>query len=213
MRLLRRLFALLSTGIAIAAGLLMLIGLLSGEGTLFNTISDALLQIAVIMVAVAVLFGLFNLLSVHGLRLRHRERGWPYSIVLIVSALLVIGLWLAGAEAENRALVENVQISVESALAALLVFTLVFGAYRLMRQRVTWGSLLFIATVLIMLLGTLLPSAAGASGPVALLGQVRAWLLGVPVSAGIRGLLLGIALATVITAVRILVGQERAYRD
>lgn len=207
MQLIRRLLALLSTVIAIGTGLLMLIGLLSDQGTLFNGISDALLQIAVITVSITVLFGLFNLLSVHLVRVRRREGSWPYSIALLAAALLVIGLWLAGAERENRVLLENVQLSVESALAALLVFTLVFGAYRLMRQRVTWGALLFIATVLIMLIAAFLPDRAG------VFAQMRAWLLDVPVSAGVRGLLLGIALATVIAAVRILIGQERSYRE
>jgi hypothetical protein len=42
---------------------------------------------------------------------------------------------------------------------------------------------------------------------------VRDWLLAVPVSAGARGILLGIALATVVTGVRVLIGQDRSYRD
>ena len=34
----------------------------------------------------------------------------------------------------------------------------------------------------------------------------------VPVSAGARGMLLGIALATVVTGLRVLLGQDRSYR-
>jgi hypothetical protein len=37
--------------------------------------------------------------------------------------------------------------------------------------------------------------------------------MAVPVSAGARGILLGIALATVVIGVRALIGQDRSYRD
>lgn len=215
---LSRLLTIFSTALAIGTGLVMLAGLLAGDGIL-NDISDVLLQIAVVTVALTILFGVANLLLVHLTRLRRRERGWPYSIVLIAAAVLVFGLWLTGnlnaatspEAGQNRVALENIQIAVESALAALLVFTLVFGAYRLMRGRVTWSAVLFTLTLLIVLIGALTAQQVG--GVAELINGVRAWLLAVPVSAGARGLLLGIALATVIAAVRILIGQERAYRD
>jgi hypothetical protein len=202
----RRLFALFATVTAIGAAVLMLAGLLSGEG-LLNALSDALLQIAVITAALTVLFGLANLLVVHAVRVRRREAGFLYSLVLIVSAVAVLGVWQFGNDAAQRVLLEDVQRSLESALAALLVFTLVFGAYRLLRRRVTWTNLLFIGVVLLVLAGALVPD------PAHPLSQVRAWVLAVPVSAGARGLLLGIALATLVAAMRIFIGQERSVRD
>lgn len=216
--LLSRLLTIIATALAIGTGLVTLTGLLAGDGIL-NAISDVLLQIAVVTVALTILFGVANLLLVHLTRLRRRERGWPYSIVLVAAAAVVLALWLTGnlnpntsAEAaQNRVVLESTQIAVESALAALLVFTLVFGAYRLMRGRVTWSAILFTLTLLIVLVGALTAQQAG--GVAELVNGARAWLLAVPVSAGARGLLLGIALATVIAAVRILIGQERAYRD
>jgi len=42
---------------------------------------------------------------------------------------------------------------------------------------------------------------------------VRDWLLAVPVSAGARGILLGIALATVVVGIRVLVGQDQSYKE
>ena len=128
-------------------------------------------------------------------------------MVLLVSALVVIILRLIGADEANMAVLEGVQVSVESALAALLLFALVYGAYRLMRQRVTWAGTLFTLVLVIVLLGALPLPEAGA------VAQIRAWLLAVPVSAGARGILLGIALATVVTGIRVLIGQERSYRE
>jgi hypothetical protein len=201
-----RLGAALATAIAVGFGLLTVWGLVAGGGSVFD-ISNLLLQLTVIAVAVTILLGILNLFSVHLRRIAQRQGGWYYSIVLIGSAALVLALWLLGARDTNAMLLETVELSVESALAGLVVFALVFGAYRMMRRRVTWGGILFTVVLLIILIGALpIPQ-------VAVLADVRSWLLAVPVSAGARGILLGIALATVVTAVRVLIGQDRSYRE
>ena len=199
-----RLLSLLSSVIAIGVAIIVLVGLLSGT---FAAPTNLLLQLAVITVAVTILIGIINLLGIHFRRILGRQRGWVYSIVLVLSTLLVLVLWLTDSDAENMALLEGVQVSIESALAGLLLFALVYGAYRLMRQRVTWAAMLFIVALLIILIG------AVPLREVQALAEIRAWLLAVPVSAGARGILLGIALATVVTGVRVLIGQERSYRE
>ena len=76
-----------------------------------------------------------------------------------------------------------------------------------MRRRVTWARVLFTVVLLVILVGALpLPQ-------VEFFRQIRDWLMAVPVSAGARGILLGIALATVVTGVRVLIGQDRSYRE
>lgn len=201
-----RLLSLLSSVIAIGIAIVVLVGLLSGSD-IFAGPTNLLLQLAVITVAVTILIGIMNLLGVHLRRILGRQRGWVYSIVLVLSILLVLALWLTDSEAENMALLEGVQVSIESALAGLLLFALVYGAYRLMRQRVTWAAMLFTLALVIILIGAVPLQEVGA------LAQIRAWLLAVPVSAGARGILLGIALATVVTGARVLIGQERSYRE
>lgn len=204
----RRLFNLLASAVAIGFGLLTLIGLLAGsQAGALNVLTNALLRLTVILVAFTLLFGVANLLIIHILRIVRLRRGFVYSIALVVSAAAVLALWLLGGDDANRALLESAQLSVESALAGLLVFALVYGAYRLMRRRVTWGAVLFTLALLIVLVGALpMPQ-------VTFIAQVREWLLAVPVSAGARGLLLGIALATVVTGVRVLTGQDLSYRE
>ncbi|HVU10142.1 MAG TPA: hypothetical protein VHD90_02645 [Phototrophicaceae bacterium] len=202
-----RLGTALATAIAIGFGLLTVWGLLSSANVPIANITQVILQLAVIMVAVTILLGVLNLFVVHLRRIGRRQKGWVYSFVLIVSAAAVIGLWITGQTTTNQFLLENVELSVESALAGLMVFALVFGAYRMMRRRVTWSAVLFTLVLLIILIGALpVPQ-------VAFLASVRAWLLAVPVSAGARGILLGIALATVVTGVRVLIGQDRSYRE
>ncbi len=196
-----RLWSILAAAVAVGVGLITLLGLLIAP----NSVTNALLQIAAITIAVSVLIGILNLYSVHLRRLFARGRGSGYSLVMLIAAGLVIFLWLSDQDEANMTLLETVQVALESALAGLVLFALVYGAYRYMRRGVTWGGILFTVVLLIMLIGVLPGSGT--------IGQIRAWLLAVPVSAGERGILLGIALATVVTGVRVLIGQDRNYRE
>jgi zinc transporter ZupT len=129
--------------------------------------------------------------------------------VSFIAGLIIPALVYQGnlAPEWNNILLENVQTTIESALAGLLFFALVYGAFRFLRQRVTPAAILFILTVEIVLIGAL---------PVpffAPLRQFTDWLLNVPVNAGARGILLGIALATLLTGLRVLIGQDRTYGE
>lgn len=199
-----RLIGLVATALAISSGLIMLIGLVTGA---LSSLTNLLLQVTIITAGMAIIIGVINLLSVHLRRIVGRERGLLYSVALVLSFLLVIVLYVIGADAERRIVLRDVEGSIESALAALLVFALVYGAYRLMRRGVTWAALLFTAALLITLLGALPISQLG------VLGEIRAWMVAVPASAGARGLLIGIALAAIVAGMRALIGQERTYRE
>jgi hypothetical protein len=104
----------------------------------------------------------------------------------------------------------HIQIPIETSLMALLVVILIFASIRLVRRRMNWFTLLFIGTALIMLLGSAplfgveLPILHGSNG-------LRSMLAQIPVTAGARGLLFGVALGTIATGLRILIGTDRPY--
>lgn len=211
-----RLGAALASALTVSVGFITVLGLLIGDdlGALSDVAqslrlreaANVLLEIVTITIALALLIGIVNLVLVHLGRLAGRQRGAPYSLVLLASFGLVVGLY-AFQPADSLILLETVQLSVEAALAALVLFALVYGAYRMMRQRVSWSGSLFVLVVLVMLAGALPFSGIE---PVQ---ELRDWLLDIPVSAGARGLLLGIALATLVMGLRVLVGIDRSYRE
>jgi len=207
---------LLATATAMSAGVVMLIGLLSDPGSEARTLAALIVQLVAVTAAIAVLIGILNLLAVHLGRFTHAERGWPYSaLILLVTAGVVVlrildraEIWsgdLEGEQISPRAF-EAVQVSIESALAGLLVFFLVFAGYRLMRRGVSVWNVLFTSAVVVALVGWI------PLGDLEALSGVREWLVSVPVSAGARGILLGVALGTVTAGVRVLLGQDRALR-
>ncbi len=211
-----RLLNLLTTVTAMSAGAVMLIGLLSDPGSEIRTLAALIVQLIAVTAAIAVLIGILNLLAVHLRRFTHAERGWPYSALILLATVGVVvlrildraGIWSGDLEGEQISprVFETVQVSIESALAGLLVFFLVFAGYRLMRRGVSVWNVLFTSAVIIALAGWIPLGDLGA------LSDVREWLVSVPVSAGARGILLGVALGTVTAGVRVLLGQDRALR-
>lgn len=206
-----RLINLLSAVIAVSTALSMIAALPFAEGAP-AAYAALLLQIGGVVAGLAVLVGVLNLLSVHLRRLRNVRQGGFYSFVVILTFIAVIVLRLLNvkdeADREISGIVFNaVQVSLESALAGLLFFFLVYAAYRLLSQRVTWSNVLFsVVLIAVLLAGSLLQD-------VEVVGNLRNWLLEIPVTAGSRGLLIGVGLATVAASLRVLVGQERAYRE
>ena len=207
-------FALYTT-IVVVFGVLTLAGLLVGDGSTFgdtgalvaplNTISSLFIRLVVVVIALTLVIGIFNLLSVHAVRLvRGPGTGARLnSLVLLVS--FIVALVAYQFSSDYNLILENVQVQIELALAALICFALVYGAFRLLRRGVTWGGLVFLAGMLIILIGALPLSQLEP------LQQVTDWLTRVPLSAGARGILLGIALATLVTGVRVIIGQDRTY--
>lgn len=211
-----RLGAVLVTALTIAVALITLLGLLGGDdlGMLSDLItrsgisglSALLLQTAGTVAAVAVLVGVVNLLGVHIRRIRRPGQS-VYSVVMVLSFVLVLGFSVLPFGDEKRVALDNVQLALETAFSGLVLFSLVYGGVTITSRRASWTSLLFVLTVIIVLIGAL-PVAE--FQPVTRLSE---WLNAVPVDAGGRALLLGIALATIVAGVRVLIGQGRATRD
>lgn len=216
-----RLGAALSVSLVSGLALVTIFGLLASDDSGLAIISDFLLQFVAVIAAFAVLVGVLNLLVfVHLSRFFRREDGKSgliYSFVTILSAIVVIIVYIM--DRSNRwtgdlkdqeitpRLFNVVQITLESALAGLILFFLVYAAYRLMHKSYTWSNVVFIGAILIVLLGWL------PVGGLSDLADVREWLLKVPVTSGARGLLIGIGLGTVVIGVRVLLAHDSIYRQ
>ncbi len=206
-----RLLNLLAASIAAGVMLVTLAGLLSEEG-IPATFADVTLQLFIVTAALALLLGLANLLTVHFGKITRRENGMLYSLVTILSAAGVIAVYALNPKGDDGqeirdTVFEAVQVSLEAALGGLLFFFLVYAAYRMMRQRVSASGCYFTAALILVLLGAIPLSDTTA------LVDLRNWLMEFPVTAGTRGILIGIGLGIVTVSLRVLIGQERAYRE
>lgn len=219
-----RLGVVLVAAITMVVGAITVLGLLVGNSVVvgegifadiqrylavfpFASITNIFLRLAVLMIAITILSGMAHLIFVHFGRLRQRKLKLSQKLFSFILVLVYFGT-IAG-YINNRAnglrLLDDIQVSLESALAGLLFFTLVYGAVRIMRREVTLYRLLFVLTVLLVLLAALpFPG-------LDVVNRVYNWVMAVPVNAGAKGILLGIALATLLMGVRVLTGQDRSY--
>ncbi len=205
-------FSVVNAVIAISAATAVLLGYLVPG---LDFLSSTMLHWAVILAGFALIVGVVNLLSVHWGKITSRKLAGLYSFFLIISfglTVLVVGLPLpgfAGPESYSAQwLLRYVQIPVEASLLALLAVTLVVGVVRFLQRRQDGMALIFVATVVVVLLG---------SAPIYVLGELslfsglRNWLSVVLAAAGVRGLLIGVALGTVAAGLRVLMGVDRPY--
>jgi len=204
---------IISTSIAIISGLVVLLLYFSPlvlAGMDWHTV---LLQWATSLGAVALLIGLFKLASVHGRKLDD-EGGFPVNSLVLVLAMVitfVVVLVFGPASVWAMFILNYIQIPVETSLIAILAVTLIYASARLVRRKTETFSLIFIGTALVILLTTspLVTDFFPVIGD--RLQAVRVWLANVPATAGARGILLGIALGTIATGIRILMGADRPY--
>lgn len=194
--------------IAVISGLLVLLGYFFPG--VFGNIQSVLIGWAIILAAFALLLGIYNLAFVHWKKARAGGTSGINSIVLLVSlGITIIAASLSGPTGSLSLWIFNTfQVPVEISLLAVLAVVLVYAAARLLTRRPKWSTILFLVTVLIVLLGSVPLFFLGEVAP---LVALRGWLTQVPAVAGGRGLLLGVALGTVATGIRILMGVDRPY--
>jgi len=200
-----------SASIAMAFGLLVLVGYFV-DLPLLKALHQVFLQWAIILAAIALLVGVINLFSVHWRKALSGGKGSVYSALLVLA--LVVTLLVAGYSGPTGQwsmwLFNYIQVPVESSLMAILTVVLALAGMRLFRRRLNLFSVVFLISALIMLIGAApvfgitIPGLHGPDG-------LRAVLAQIPVVAGARGVLLGVALGTVATALRLLMGIDRPY--
>lgn len=196
--------------IAIASGVVVLLGYFLPAIPLFVNLRVAFLNWAMILAAVAVFIGIANLFSVHTQKLRNKNDA-AYSVLLLVFLLgtFALGLFVGPTSPAMDFVFTSIQIPVETSLMALLAVSLLYATIRLLRWRANFMSITFIITALIIFLGTApLPFI----GPLHFFSDwLRPIIAQVPAAAGARGILLGVALGTLMTGLRILFGADRPY--
>jgi hypothetical protein len=198
----------IAAGVAIAFGLLVLLGYFLPTGMLLE-IRLALVQGAAILAAVAILVGVFNLFGVHWHKIRTRQKGLAYSILLIIALFTTTVLGIAGGTNNPllRFALDGIIVPAEAALMALLAVTLVYASARLLRHRADAMSIIFLGIAVVILL----VSAPLPFGKIPGAEIVNWFITQFFAVAGARGILIGVALGALTTGLRVLFGIDRPY--
>ena len=194
--------------IAIAVGILVLLGYFLPQAAVFQVI---LLDWAIIFAGAAALIGIFNLVNVHADKIRRRAKDSVYSAILIMGlfATFIFALILKPQNVYVQAFIlKGIIIPIEASLMALLAVSLLYAAVRLLRQRADVMGIVFVVTAALIFLG----SATLPFGDVPIFGTlIRPWVTQILALGGARGILIGVALGTLTTGLRVLFGVDRPY--
>lgn len=222
---LQRIVRLILIVVTLAAGVLVLLSFFI-DSPMLLMVRGLLVEWTVIVIAFTMLLGIVNVLRVHGRRIQNRE-GAVYSVIVVVAFLLVFvpGIlmpeWLpvsirnaAGGYVGPTGTVVDfsfryIQRPLQATLFSLMAFFVFTAAWRVFRIRSAATLVMFIAALLV-LLGSVRLSLPGNW---AWLQEAEDWIMRVPVLAGARGMLLGIALGTAVASLRLLLGLDRPYSE
>ncbi|MCH7662345.1 MAG: hypothetical protein IH859_00555 [Chloroflexi bacterium] len=199
----------ISTIVAISVGGIILLGYFLPIAPIV-TIRSTLLSAAIALAGVALLLGVVNLFYVHLDKIRQGSSTALYSFFLIAALFISLALTIAQRPSGDLPtwLFTYIQVPAETSLMAVLIFSLTFATIRLLHRKPDLFSAAFIISMLLTLAG---------SGPlfgfdIPLVGDFISPLISrVFVSAGARGILLGVGLGTVATGIRILIGADRPF--
>ena len=186
-----------------------------------------------ILASIAFILGGGNLLRTHLKRISDRQRGWAYSIIVLVSFLgtLFVGLGKIGTAPSPQyrqtgsAFWYSYQYAFQPLTAtifALLAFYIASAAFRAFRAKNLEANLL-LATAFVVLLGRTFAGVALTNwiDPANWAGfryftglrleNLTVYIMSVFNTAGNRAIMIGIALGIVATSLKILIGVDRSY--
>jgi len=194
----------ISTLIAIFSGVSVLLAYIFG----FTALRSSILEWVIVATAAALLIGVVNLATVHFNKIQEGE--YPlYSIVLIFSLVATFTITLFEGSQGDFAqwIIHYIQIPIETSLMAVMTVTLAYSILTLLYRRPTLNSIVFVIFTVLALIG----AAPFLGLHIPMLNNAINWFTRVLASAGARGILLGIALGTITTGLRILIGADRPF--
>lgn len=201
-------WSLFTAAIAIISGMIVLVGYFASLPVL-SDLRATLLDWSVILAAVALWVGVIHLARVHWRKLGAGGASAVYSLVALLSLALTFGISLVAGptSAGSQWVYNNILIPIESSLMAVLAVTLILVFGRIFSRRVSLPRLIFALAALFALATAFAWPGMDVFGLTAL----RAWIVNVWAVAGVRGILLGVALGAIATGVRVLIGVDRPY--
>jgi hypothetical protein len=163
------------------------------------------------LLAFAFLLGTVSLIKLHYHKIRNRtdDRGYSFVALFGLLGMISLGFFHPAHHAPGspfNMMFQNVQIPIEATMFSLLAFYIASAAFRAFRARTLEATLLLVAACIVMLgrvpIGDIIHER---------LPDATRWILEVPNLASKRGVMIGVGLGMMATALKIVLGIERAW--
>jgi hypothetical protein len=183
-----------------------------------NILKDLFEDWFFIIAAFAIYLGILNLILINGDKIYKKQKGWPFGVVVILGFLVItiIGIFFSGGKSFQDPgtpfyyIYMNLYYPLSATMFALLAFFVASASYRAFRARNVEATMLLGAAFILMLgrvpIGYWISAWLGHT-----LANAADWIMDFPQTAGQRAIMIGIALGVVSSALRVILGLERAY--
>lgn len=150
-----------------------------------------------------------TLLRHHLLKLTRFDRNSIYSGATVIAILFMVVsamIFGTGTQSPYHWAFHNIQAPMQATTFSLLAFFVASAAYRGFRVRTKPAAVLAVVALLLLLGRSTFGEMISEQIP-----QLAGWVLNNPSVAAKRGILVGIGLGSVATALRVILGVERSY--
>ncbi len=181
----------------------------------------------IIIAGFALLLGIVNVVQNSVVKIKKRQSGWFYAVVLLLGLFVMaffgffgalgffggIGVRPDGTHTPFNWIATNMFIPLQSTMFALLAFYIASAAYRAFRAHNIEATILLAAGIIVMLgripFGDMLFNwIPGVETPMSSLTE---WIMDKPNTAAQRGIIIGAALGAASMSLKVILGIERSY--
>ncbi len=198
--------------VAFVIGAIVLVGYFIPAAPL-QAIRTPILDWAIVLAGFAGLVAILNLIfGVHIKRIREKtpRQGFSWLVVISFFVVFIAGVILGPTNPNVQNVVTYIQFPIEASLMAVLAITLAYASLKFLQRQRNWmGIVFFVATLFFLVVNSGILSF---SSNIPVLRTLVSAAHQLPVG-GARGILLGIALGSLATGIRILIGADRPYNN
>ena len=153
--------------------------------------------------------GLINITRVHYTTINKRTPGrWIYSVVLLLSlaTMVLVGIILGQNHPIYSWLFTNALLPLDATMYSILGFFIVSAAFRSFKAKNLESTILILSALMVMLTNAPIGEAIWPGFPV-----IGKWIMTVPVTAGMRSIIIGVAVGSLVYALKVITGKETRY--
>ncbi|MGI6162773.1 MAG: hypothetical protein ACOYEQ_02445 [Bacillota bacterium] len=170
--------------------------------------SKEVLRWQVVVTAFSLVLGIANISRIHIKRVTKKESTSGYSLMLLVVmyGALILGLTYGAQSSQYRFVWDNVYSALNATWYSTTAFYMMSSAWRGFRVRSVQAGVLMGSAILVMLSKVGIGQLIWSQIPV-----IGNWIMAVPNTAGMRGIVIGSCLGAVGVSLRIMLGLERGH--
>lgn len=155
-----------------------------------------------------ILLGIINLTRIHATNVRRRRPHWYASAWLLICmyGYSMLGIFETNQGENFQFVYRNIMSPLGATMYSMLAFYIASAAYRAFRVRSREATVLLVSAIIVMLARAPIGAAIWSYIP-----KLGGWIMDVPNTAAVRGILLGVEIGIYATYIRVLLGLERAH--